>query len=100
MLRTVTRYKEWMEISHAFAEGAFEVLLACGSAGLSKSYTMREGLGDRAYWITGNASPFQLFCDGWPHSVEYRQQTDAEGGTGLLVIDDCDDLLRNKTGLD
>jgi hypothetical protein len=53
-----------------------------------------------SFWITGNASPYQLYCDGCRHSVEYRQQMDAEGGPGLLVIDDCDDLLRNKTDLD
>ena len=98
-VRTVTTYDEWTEVSRAFADGAFEVLLACGSAGLSKSYTMRQVLGGRAHWITGNASPFQFYCDGWPLSVEHRQQAEAEGGTGLLVIDDCDQLLGDRAGL-
>ncbi len=97
--QTVTTYESWREVSRAFAAGKFEVLIACGSAGLSKSYTMRSILDEEAHWITGNASPFQFFCDGWPFSVEYRMQTGGGATPGRLVIDDCDQILKERAGL-
>jgi len=97
--QTVTTYEAWREVSRAFADGRFEVLIACGSAGLSKSFTMRSILGDQAHWITGNASAFQFFCDGWPYSIESQMQNQGEMRPGRLVIDDCDQLLSERAGL-
>jgi len=97
--QTVTMYEHLKEVTGAFAEGKFEFMLVSGSAGLSKSYTMRSKLGDRAHWITGNASPFQFYKDGWQFSVENQLAKSGVVKPGLLVIDDCDELLAQRVGL-
>jgi len=98
MQQTITTYEEWKDVTRAFAASRFEVLIACGSAGLSKSFTMRSVLGENAHWITGNASAFEFFCNGWPYSVEAQMQTGVVA-PGRLVIDDCDQLLSERAGL-
>jgi hypothetical protein len=59
---------------------------------------MKSVLGDRARWVTGNASPFQFFVDGWESSVEYQIEKSGAVTPGRLVIDDCDELLSHRVG--
>jgi hypothetical protein len=99
MQKTISTYDEWQDVARAFSQGKFEVLIACGSAGLSKSFMMRSILDKETHWITGNASPFQLFCDGWQYSVENQFQSGVALSPGRLVIDDCDQLLAERAGL-
>lgn len=87
MIRTVTTYAEWSDFADAFAEGHIESMVACGSPGLSKTYTLQQRVGDRAVYLKGNASPINLYM----HAYHARDH-------GCIVIDDTDSLFDGRNG--
>jgi hypothetical protein len=83
----VTTYAELEQFVHAFARGLLNLLILIGAPGLQKSQLVRQTLGDRVFWIEGNATPFRIYCDLYSH----RNQP--------IVLDDGDALLHDPRGV-
>lgn len=71
---------------HAFAAGAFNLLVLVGAPGLQKSRVVRDALPD-ACWIEGHATALGIYLRLWEHRDE------------PVVIDDVDSLYADRTAL-
>src|SRR5665213_1239039 len=83
----LTTYARLDEYLLAFAQDHLNLLILVGPAGIAKSRSVREALGDRACWIEGNATPFGM----------YEKLYDNRGR--CVVIDDVDSLYADKSGI-
>ena len=83
----ITQYAHLRKYITAFAEGHLNLLILLGGPGLSKSFTTRQVVGNRAAWIEGNASAFGLY-------TELHRNQDR-----LIVIDDVDSLYSDKASV-
>jgi hypothetical protein len=71
----------------AFAQGHLNLLILVGQAGIAKSRTVREALGNGVCWIEGNATPFGMYEKLYRHRGRF------------VVIDDVDSLYADKSGI-
>jgi hypothetical protein len=83
----LTSYARLHQYLHAFAEGHLNLLILVGQAGIAKSRTVRETLGDNVCWIEGNATPFGMYEKLYRHRGRF------------VVIDDVDSLYADKSGI-
>ena len=83
----VTTYERLETYLRAFAEGHFHLLVLVGSAGLSKSRSVKAVLGGKACWIEGNATPFGMYVKLYRHRDQF------------VVIDDVDALYADRSGV-
>lgn len=83
----LTTYRELHEYASAFALGHLSFVLVLGAAGIGKSRAFRDGIGDDACWIEGNASPYGIYQAAYQH----RNQP--------IVLDDVDGLHRDRQGI-
>ena len=84
---TVSTYDELHRFVHAFAAGHLNLLILIGPAGVAKSQTVRQAVGEDACWIEGNASAFGIY------SKLYRHRD------SLVVIDDVDSLYSDRAAI-
>ena len=84
---SIRTYEELHRFVDAFAEGHLNLLILIGSAGIAKSQSVRQAIGDRACWIEGNATAFGIY------TKLYRNRDK------LVVIDDVDSLYSNKAAV-
>lgn len=80
-------YAKLHQYLRAFAHGHINLLILIGPAGIAKSRTVREVLGNSACWIQGNATPFGMYEKLYQHRDQF------------MVIDDLDSLYADKTGI-
>ena len=85
--KRMSTYAELARHARAFAQGYFSLLIVLGSPGLGKSHCLRTAMGDGAYWIDGNVSPYGLYCAAYEH----RNRP--------LVLDDVDGLYADRTAV-
>lgn len=83
----IATYSELETFVAAFARNHINLLILIGAPGLSKSRTVKDALGERVYWVEGNATAFQIFVDLYRH----RDQP--------VVINDVDALHADKNGI-
>lgn len=83
---TIRRYDELHRFVNAFAAGHLNLLILIGSAGIAKSQTVKQAIGE-ACWLEGNATAFGMY------SKLYRHQDE------LVVIDDVDSLYSNRAAV-
>lgn len=83
----ITTYRDLAQHASAFAEGKLSFLMVLGPAGVGKSFTVRQAVGDQACWIGGNASPFRIYCQAYA----YRDLP--------IVLDDVDGLYAEPAGI-
>jgi hypothetical protein len=76
----VTSYEKLETFAAKFRQGHFNLLIIVGGAGLAKSQTIRQTVGDLALWIEGSATAFGMYQELWKH----RDRP--------VVIDDVDAL--------
>lgn len=87
---TVTSYSELESWAHDFgdeAKGRIHVMILVGSPGLLKSTIMLQAIGEKARWLEGTLSAFELYCEAYEHRDR------------LLVIDDVDELYGDKSSV-
>jgi len=72
------------QYARKFAEGYFNLLILIGPAGVAKSQTVKQAIGDRALRIEGSASAFGIYCS----LYENRDRP--------IVIDDVDSLYTDR----
>ena len=82
---TITEYDELEALVDAFASGKLNLVILVGSAGTSKSQTVRRAVGKDCGWIEGNATAFGMYQQFFDHRDK------------PMVIDDVDGLLGDKT---
>jgi hypothetical protein len=85
--KRISTYVELARHTRAFAQGHFSLLIVLGAPGLGKSHCLRTAMGDGAYWIDGNVSPFGLYGAAYEH----RNRP--------LVLDDVDGLYADRTAV-
>ena len=83
----VETYEELEKFAVAFADGKLNLLILCGSAGLSKSQTIKRVTEGRVCWIEGNATAFGM----------YTELCNAQNK--LVVIDDVDSLYGDRAAV-
>ena len=83
----IRTYEQLRRFVEAFAQGHLNLLILVGAAGLAKSRTVREAVGDEACWIEGNATPFGMYAELWKHRDR------------VVVIDDVDSLYSDRSGV-
>lgn len=79
-------YEELRRFAKRFGEGGYNCLIFVGPPGRLKSTVIEEETKGEAHLISGNASPFEVFCEA------------QENANKLLVIDDADSLYRDSSG--
>ena len=83
----LTTYARLHEYLHAFANGHLNLLILVGHAGIAKSRTVRDVLGNDVCWIEGNATPFGMYEKLYQNRGRF------------VVIDDVDSLYADKSGI-
>ena len=83
----VSSYDKLETFADKFAEGHFNLLIIVGGAGLAKSQTLRQAMGDAALWIEGSATAFGIYQELWKH--RHRP----------VVIDDVDALYSDRAAI-
>jgi hypothetical protein len=73
--------------ARAFGDGHLNFLIVCGAPGVGKSQTIRTVVGNKAFWIAGNATAFGFYR----RTYEHRNKP--------IVLDDADGLRREKSGV-
>jgi hypothetical protein len=83
----IRSFDEYRKLVAAFFAGHYNLLIIVGRPGLSKSYMFEEQLDpSRAFLLRGHATPFKVYQDLWEHRHK------------LTILDDAEDIWRNKTG--
>jgi len=80
-------YAELDAYVRAFAAGHLHLLLLFGPPGVGKSRCVRQALGRRVCWISGQATPLGIYLQAYEH----RNQP--------LVLDDVDGLYADRCGI-
>jgi hypothetical protein len=83
----VSTYAELGAYVRAFAAGHLQLLLLFGPPGVGKSRCLRQALGRRAGWLSGQATPLGIYLEAYA----YRHQP--------LVLDDVDGLYADRSGI-
>jgi hypothetical protein len=83
----VTSYAELEQFVSAFSAGHLNLLILIGRAGISKSQTIRQAVGEGTCWIESNATAFGIYQKLYQH----RDQ--------LVVIDDVDTLYSDRAAV-
>lgn len=83
----VTTYSELDLFARAFANDFLNLVIVCGAAGLGKSREFADAVGNHAFWIDGNASPFGIYMQAFLHRNE------------PIVLDDVDGLYGDRAGI-
>jgi hypothetical protein len=83
----LTAYAELEAYVHAFAAGYLHLLLLFGPPGIGKSRCLRQALGARAGWLSGQATPLGIYLEAYA----YRDHP--------LVLDDVDGLYADRSGI-
>ncbi len=84
---TLTSYAELRQFAEAFGTGKFNLLILVGTAGIAKSQTLRQVVGEGALWIEGNATAFGIY----QAVYEHRDKP--------IVIDDVDTLYTDRAAV-
>ncbi len=83
----VETYQKLDQFVEAFAAGHLNLLILVGGAGLAKSQSLRQAVGEKACWLEGNTTAFGMYTELYKH----RDQ--------LVVIDDVDSLYSSTSGV-
>jgi hypothetical protein len=86
----VTTYPDLEGWAKDFADesnGKIHVLILVGSPGLLKSTILLQTIGEKARWLEGTLSAFELYCEAYEHRDR------------MLVIDDVDELYHDKAAV-
>jgi hypothetical protein len=80
-------YRKLEEYLQAFARGHLNLVILVGHAGLAKSRTVRQVLGEPVCWIEGNATPFGIYEKLFRHRDQF------------VVLDDVDSIYADRAGI-
>src|SRR5207253_2457952 len=80
----VRSFAELEQYVRAFAEGHLNLLMIFGQPGVGKSRCVRQALGRKVCWISGQATPFGIYLQAYEH----RDQP--------IVLDDVDGLYAHR----
>jgi hypothetical protein len=83
----VPTYGALEQYVRAFAAGHLNLLLLFGPPGVGKSRCVRQALGQRVCWLSGQATPLGIYLQAYQH----RHQP--------LVLDDIDGLYADRSGI-
>src|SRR5262249_3402144 len=83
----VRTFAELEQYVGAFAEGHLNLLMIFGQPGVGKSPCVRQALGRKVCWISGQATPFGIYLQAYEH----RHQP--------IVLDDVDGLYADRQGI-
>jgi hypothetical protein len=83
----VPTFAELEQYVRAFAEGHLNLLMIFGQPGVGKSRCVRQALGRKVCWISGQATPFGIYLQAYEH----RHQP--------IVLDDIDGLYADRQGI-
>lgn len=81
VLREYTKLEEY---ATKFAAGFFNLLILIGDAGIAKSQTFRQAVGNQALWVEGSASAFGIY----QALYEHRNRA--------VILDDVDSLYSDR----
>lgn len=77
-------YAKLAEYATKFAAGYFNLLIVIGDAGIAKSQTFRQAVGNKALWVEGSASAFGIY----QALYEHRNRA--------VILDDVDSLYSDR----
>ena len=83
----VPTYAQLEQYVRAFAAGHLNLLMIFGPPGVGKSRCVRQALGRKVCWISGQATPFGIYLQAYEH----RDQP--------IVLDDVDGLYAHRSGV-
>lgn len=85
-IERIFSYEELGFFAKKFAEGCYNFLAVFGPPGRLKSSFFREAVGDKAHFVQGRATPFELFCEL------------AENQNKRIVLDDVTGMYDDPAG--
>jgi len=80
----ITTYAQLAPFVHGVAQGHLGLLIIIGGPGLQKTILVEEILGDKARYIRGTTTGFELYREVWRHKGK------------IMVIDDVDGLYSDR----
>lgn len=66
-IERILSYEELGFFAKKFAEGCYNFIAVFGPPGRLKSSFFRRAVGDKAHFVCGRATPFELFCELYEH---------------------------------
>jgi hypothetical protein len=82
----IRTYKEYDSLVSDFFETRYNLLIAVGRPGLSKSHSFERRLSPTSHLIRGCAAPLQCYIDSYIHRNK------------LLIFDDAETLWKRQAG--